>query len=98
MKDRITKLIVGIVQEMIDGGEIEVKLAIGPDTELYGKSGELDSMGLVSLVLTLEQTIESEFGVNIAMADEKALSQTRSPYRTVNSIAEYAVRQIEEAR
>jgi len=98
MKERITKLILDILEEMVDSGQIELETAIKSDMELYGESGDLDSMGLVSLVLTLEQAIESELGVCVALADEKALSQSRSPYRNVDSIAEYAIGQIEEAR
>ena len=47
----------------------------------------LDSMGLVTLVVGVEQAIEDELGVSVSLADARALSQRNSPYRTVGSLA-----------
>lgn len=63
---------------------------LGPATALFGDDGVLDSVGLVSLVVGVEQAIEEQFGVVLSLADEKALSQRHSPYRTVGSLADYA--------
>jgi len=71
---------------------------IGPDTRLFGKEGLLDSMALVSLVMSLEQEIAEQFGAEIALADEKALSQKHSPFRTIGSLVSYANGEIEAAR
>jgi acyl carrier protein len=57
---------------------------------LFGESGFLDSMSLVSLVVAVEQAIEDQFGKTVSLADEKALSRRHSPYRTIGSLAEYA--------
>lgn len=71
---------------------------LGPDTRLFGKEGLLDSMALVSLVMALEQEIADRFGAQVALADEKALSQKSSPFRTLGSLAAYASGEIEAAR
>lgn len=60
-------------------------------TALFGRDGCLDSLGLVSLVVGLEQALQDELNLNVSLADEKALSQRQSPYRTVGSLAAYAV-------
>ena len=49
----------------------------------------LDSLALVSLIADLEARIEMDFGRSVVLADERALSQVRSPYRTVDSLAAY---------
>ena len=49
----------------------------------------LDSLGLVNLIVSVEQNIEDEFHVVITIADDRALSQKHSPFRTVESLAEY---------
>jgi acyl carrier protein len=59
-------------------------------TRLFGSEGILDSMGLVSLVVAVEQAIDDEYGVAVALADEHALSQRHSPYRTIGTLADYA--------
>jgi len=83
-------LVVKSLQELCERGNLLDGLSLGPDTPLFGRSGVLDSVGLVSLVVAVEQAIEDKFGVSVSLADEKALSQQRSPYRTVRSLAEYA--------
>lgn len=96
MKKEIADMTITLIAELVEDGEIEVESEISAESELYGDAGVLDSMALVSLILALEQAIEERFDKSVSLADEKALSQTRSPYRTVDSIAEYAARQIEE--
>jgi len=59
------------------------------ETSLYGKSGELDSIELVTLIVATEQRIEEEFGVVLNLADDRALSQKNSPFRAISSLAQY---------
>ncbi len=60
-----------------------------PQTVLFGQSSKLDSFGLVSLIVAVEQGIQEEFGVAVTIADEKAFSQKNSPFRTIGSLSEY---------
>ena len=60
-----------------------------PDTKLFGNDGILDSMGLVNLVVSLEERIQEEFDVAITLADESAMSLSKSPFLTVASLADY---------
>ena len=96
MQDKIIELIINTAAEM---GEDELSYSgeLTADTRLFGKEGALDSMGLVTLIVAVEQAIEDEFDESVALADEKALSQARSPYRTVETLAAYAAEQLQEA-
>lgn len=78
------------------GSEAPVELS--SETRLYGKDGLLDSMALVSLVMSLEQEIAEKFGAEISLADDKALSQKNSPFRTIGSLVTYANGEIEATR
>ena len=57
--------------------------------KLLGPESSVDSLGVVNLLVTLEQNIEDEFNVNITIADEKAMSQKHSPFRSVGTLIEY---------
>ncbi len=74
--------------------EQQLEKSIG--TVLFGKSGELDSQGLVNLIVAIEQKIEEEFEVPITLADEKAMSQKNSPFRTIGTLADYISLLLEE--
>jgi acyl carrier protein len=41
------------------------------------------------LIVAVEQNIEDEFDITIILADERAMSQKHSPFRTVRSLVDY---------
>lgn len=98
MSEDLVALIVGALQEQNGGREIKIPAELGRETPLFGRDGVLDSMGMVVLVVALEQAIEDEYGVSVSLADERALSERKSPFRTIGALAEYARRVIDGAR
>jgi len=92
----IVELIIETAREL---GEDEIGISgdLAEDTVLFGKSGVLDSMGLVTLIVAVEQAIEDKYDKAAGLADEKAMSQARSPYRSVATLAEYAAQELESA-
>ncbi|MFX0199472.1 MAG: hypothetical protein ACFFCW_25400 [Candidatus Hodarchaeota archaeon] len=83
------------VKEVLDEHGIS---SLGSDTRIFGRQGLLDSMGLVSLITDMEETIEDEFGISLILADERAMSQKKSPFRTVSSLAQYICMLIAEEK
>jgi acyl carrier protein len=69
-----------------------------PEARLLGPQSVLDSMHLVSLIVTIEREIEDAFGVTLTLADERALSMKASPFRSIQSLADYIGILIIEAR
>jgi acyl carrier protein len=90
-------LIVDALQELLEHHVIDASGPLDANTRLFGRDGVLDSMGLVTLVVAVEQAIEDEYGVSVSLADDRALSQRNSPYRTVGSLAEYSARLLDGA-
>ena len=66
-----------------------LKLKNSSNSILMGSKSNLDSLALVNLLVIIEQNIEDEFDVSIAIADERAMSQKHSPFRTVGTLADY---------
>jgi acyl carrier protein len=69
---------------------------LGDDTRLIGRKGVLDSMGLVTLIVDVEQRLEEEYDLVVVLADERAMSQKHSPFRSVGSLADYICQLVEE--
>jgi acyl carrier protein len=63
---------------------------------LIGRQAVLDSLGLVTLVVDLEQRLEEEYGIALVLVDEHAMSQKTSPFRTIESLTDYICLLIEE--
>jgi len=96
VRDKILSLIIEAANELNQQLENKIPIDRGADAPLYGQDGVLDSLGLVSLVVSVEQAIEDQNGARITLADESAMSQNRSPFRTIGSLAEYAERLIQK--
>lgn len=67
-----------------------------PETRLYGAEGAFDSLALVSLIADIEGNISEKLGKDIVLADERAISQKRSPFRNIRSLAEYIKKLLDE--
>jgi len=89
MKEQLISLIITTLGEMDLDAEIKAT-AFSAETALFGRQGILDSIGLVTLIVAVEQGIEDQFGAAVSLADEKAFSQKSSPFLTVESLANYA--------
>ena len=94
--DKIVQAIFDAVAEINPQLPEEQRLAPSTDTVLFGESGKLDSLGLVNLIVATEQRLEELFGVTLILADERALSQKRSPFRTIGALAQYASQLLQE--
>ncbi|NJN98474.1 MAG: hypothetical protein HC875_32500 [Anaerolineales bacterium] len=62
---------------------------LNEETRLIGREAVLDSMGLVNLIIEVEQRLEDEHDVTVVLADERAMSQKNSPFRSVQTLADY---------
>jgi acyl carrier protein len=77
---------------------VDRKIIKAPETKLLGPESVLDSMHLVTLIVTIEREIQEAFGVALTLADERALSMTSSPFRSIQSLADYAADLITQNR
>jgi acyl carrier protein len=93
-KEDISRIMLAAIDDFNESQPQDRKLGNLPETNLFGAKGQLDSLGLVNFIVLLEQRIGDELGTAITLADEKALSQTRSPFLTVNSLTEYILEQL----
>jgi acyl carrier protein len=78
------------VAEFNEQLDIEHKLELSSETRLLGRSSKLDSFGLVNLIILVEEKLYDKFDRSITLADERAMSQEHSPFRSVQSLADYA--------
>ena len=88
-KTKIMKVIYKSIAELNQGLSKENRLEKSLETRLFGGNSNLDSLGLVNLLVMIEQNIEDEFDVIITIADERAMSQKHSPFRTMGSLTDY---------
>ena len=93
-KNQITKVIFDSIEEI--NQQNGTKIVKDPNTKLFGRECELDSLGLVNLIVSIEENINNEYNASITIADEKAMSQKHSPFRTVDTLADYVTELLNE--
>jgi acyl carrier protein len=88
-RDELISLICQTVAEFLGQARGTTSGPLDETTRLFGKEGLLDSLGLVTLLIDIEQAVNERTGLMIALADDRAMSQSRSPFRTIGTLADY---------
>ena len=96
MTNKIEEVILNSLIELNEELENNPLGSPSKETQLYGGGGALDSMALVSFITDLEQIISEKFDKDIILADERAMSQKTSPFRSVESLTRYIKKLLEE--
>ncbi len=87
--DKIIKVIADALKDLNEELGVPELETPTSETPIFGRAGYIDSLALVRLLVDVEGRVASEFGKNIVLGDERAVSQKRSPFRDVKSLAEY---------
>jgi acyl carrier protein len=85
----VKEIVYECIQAQADMDDNEALMVCDAKTKLFGTNAALDSMGLVMLVVEVETRVREESEKDITLADEKAMSRTTSPFRTVGSLIAY---------
>ena len=68
---------------------------VADDTVIYDGGDGIDSLSLVRLIVSLEERCDEEFGKRLTLADERAMSLRRSPYRTAGALTEFILERLQ---
>jgi acyl carrier protein len=90
------ELVLTSVTEVMDRDGVPLPSDLKGETRLFGPQSALDSLGLVNVLLEVEQAVAERIGVTITLASEEALSRSKSPFRTAGTLAEYLVSLLNE--
>jgi acyl carrier protein len=87
--DQITQQIVDALgelnQQLPPAGRIETS----PDAALLAPDGKLDSLGLVNLILLIEERMASRLSTEISLTDDRTLAQPQAVFHDVASLARH---------
>ena len=87
-REQIEEIIVAAIQTLNLSRRADDQLQETTEAALYSKESRLDSLGLVSLLIEVEEGLR-DAGVELTLSDERAMSQKHSPFRSVHSLADY---------
>ena len=93
--DMVLSNVHGLLLETYEEDQSQIPSLDG-STRLIGRKGVLTSLELVTLIVNIEQKLSEEHDIALTIADERAMSQEKSPFRTVGSLSEYISMLIKE--
>lgn len=93
---QITESLLRAVDEVNQGLPPNKRVPREQNAVLFGMHAEVDSLVLINLVIVAERNIESDFGRTITLADERALLEEKSPFRSISSMADYVAKLLRE--
>ena len=88
-RELILAVVIDTLKVYCNENEIFVNLDQGEELKLFGGDSLLDSLGLVSFIVSVEEVIEEKFNKSIILADEKAMSRRTSPFSRVSYLVDY---------
>ena len=97
-KQAIVELMIEMLQQtmdahILDGGGEAVRASA--DLPLIGEDAAVSSMALVSYIADVESTLMENYDLTLTLVSERALSRKKSPFRTINALADYVFELVE---
>jgi acyl carrier protein len=95
-KEELYEIVKAEVANYCIENDFPIDFSEGRKTRLFGGGGPLDSLGLVSMIVQLEELVEEKTGKSIIIADEKAMSRRTSPFATLGLLSDYIFELLEK--
>lgn len=87
----VLKIIEKSFREVASDSDIILPGEISENMRILGGESPFDSMHVVNIIVLIEESILDAFDTDITLANENTMSQSRSPFRTVGTLADYIV-------
>lgn len=89
----IAGIIDGCIEELNQQLPEEAKLVRSSTSILVGEGGTLDSLGLITLLVNVEQALAEKCGISVSLLDELMAEHAgEHPFHTVASLLEWVDR------
>lgn len=95
MNEAVKKILIESIEEFNES-QPDTKLNFDEDEKILGRNGKLDSLSFVMFTAIIEEKLFDEFDKNIYLVNDKAFSQTRSPFYDIKSLAVFIEQLINE--
>ena len=89
MKEKILELLYEVIEEYNEQAKDDSLLDKDPEVKLFGSDSVLTSVDLVNFIVMVEDKIREKWQRDISLADEKAMSQKKSPFLSIKTLSDY---------
>lgn len=97
-RNQVRDLFLSQLHELGEDLESPELMEADETTRLFGSRSALDSINLVNLIADVEEALHDEYGVEILLANDSAMSRTHSPFRKVGTAVDYILELINDPK
>lgn len=95
-KDKISAIVLNQLNELNETFPEAQKIKVNENTVLFGNGSSIDSLSLVSVIVDLEMLFSDEYGFDISLTDDRAMTRVISPFDSVSSLVDFIFEIIQE--
>lgn len=96
MEEQVKEIICDAMAELNEQLDPDKKVEYSETLKLVGSKAALDSISFVTLIAIIEDLVSDRLGKNIMIVNDKAFSREKSPFRSVLSLSDYIIEQLNE--
>ena len=96
-KELVQSIIFNAIKSINEECNSDEQILINAQTRLFGADAMLDSLSLVSVIVDVEAAMTELSGREISLTDDRAMSQTVSPFSDVSTLTNYILLLLSEA-
>jgi acyl carrier protein len=86
---QILKLVYASIEMINEQRDLNYWLELKEDTCLRGRKSRLDSLGVVTLIVDVEERLAIQLGIEVSLTDEEAMSEEKNHLANVKSLVDY---------
>ncbi len=90
-KQQLIGIMIDLLQDVIDEQSEGNSAKASASLPIVGPDATITSMGLVSFISDVEVSLEENYDIELILVSEKALSRKKSPFRTIDALADYVL-------
>jgi acyl carrier protein len=95
-REEINQVVLNTFKQVIRDNEKSMEREPDETTPIMGADSPFDSVDLVTFIVALEQVLEDDWNISVILADDRAMSQEVSPFKSIGSISNYIEKLVNE--
>ena len=95
-RNEINQVVLSTFKRVISDNGKTIDKEPDVETPVMGSDSSFDSVDVVSFIVALEQVLEDDHNISITLADDRALSQEVSPFKSIGTISDYIEKLVNE--
>lgn len=88
MREQLKKIVFETINQFNKSNENQFKIKVDLKTNLIGPNSEIDSVALISLLVSIEDNIKKKLKKNLVIADEKVFGNIKK-LKTIGALLKH---------